>query len=97
MAEHASVVRVTRFQPAAGKRDELKAELEGSLGTIRAMDGCFGIQLCSVRESPDEVVAISRWASQGALEPLNQLASSRMSQITPLVTGQPRTEHFISL
>jgi quinol monooxygenase YgiN len=88
---------MTRFQPAAGKRDELTAVLEKLAGTIRGMDGCFGVQVCSVREAPEELVVISRWASQTALEPLTQFVASNAGDVNPLVAGQARTEHYTPL
>jgi heme-degrading monooxygenase HmoA len=97
VAEHASVVRVTHFQPAAGKRDELIAVLERLAGSIRGMDGCFGVQVCSVRETPEELVVISRWASQSAVEPMAQFVASNAGDVNPLVAGQARTEHYTPL
>ena len=68
MAEHASVIRVIRFKPADGKRDELISTLERGAEQIRQMQGCFGVQVCTIQEAPDEVASISRWASQSALD-----------------------------
>jgi heme-degrading monooxygenase HmoA len=94
VAEHANVVRVTHFQPAAGKRDELGARLENLAGSIRSMDGCFGMQVCAVQESPEELAVISRWASQGALDQLTNFLSTNAADVMQLVSGPARTEHF---
>jgi quinol monooxygenase YgiN len=97
VAEHATVVRVTHFQPSAGKRDELTSLLEGYAETVRGMDGCFGIQVCAVRETPEELAVISRWASEGALDQLTQFVSSKMPEVDALVASRPRTENLVSL
>ena len=42
MAEHASIVRLTRFQPASGKRDELIRRLiEGAEGVSERRSAPF--------------------------------------------------------
>jgi quinol monooxygenase YgiN len=97
VAEHASVIRVTHFQPAPGKRAELSALLEKLAESVRAMEGCFGVQVCAVRESPEELVVISRWASQSALEPMIQFVTSNAADAGSLASGQARTEHYTPL
>ena len=97
MAEHASVVRVTRFQPAAGKRESLSALLEKLAVSIRSIDGCFGVQVCAVRESPEELVVISRWASQGAVDQLAAFVTANQTEVSQLASGPARTEHFTPL
>jgi quinol monooxygenase YgiN len=97
VAEHANVIRVTHFSPAAGKRDELSALLDKLAESIRSIEGCFGVQVCAVREAPEELAVVSRWASQGALDQLNEFVSSRMADVTPMVAGPTRTEHFTPL
>ena len=97
MAEHASIVRLTRFQPASGQRDELIRRLvEGAEG-IRQMEGCFGAQICTVRESPDVIVAVSRWAGQAALDRFLQQSESRRADLANLAASPPATEHLISV
>ena len=94
MAEHASVVRIIRFQPGEGKRDELIARLEAGAAQIRQLEGCFGVQVCTIRESPGLVASISRWASQAALDQFLTTSSSQRAEIDTLATGQPSTEHL---
>jgi len=84
MAEHASIVRLTRFQPASGKRDELIRRLADGAEGIRELEGCFGAQICTVRENPDVIVAISRWASQAAVA-----GRGRETDGYPAVCGAP--------
>ena len=76
MAEHASVIRVLRLKPAAGKREELVSRLEQGAENIRRREGCFGVQVCTVRETPDELAVISRWASQSALDAFVQAGAA---------------------
>ena len=76
MAEHASVIRILRLKPAAGKRDELVSRLAQGAENIRKREGCFGVQVCTVRETPDELAVISRWASQSALDAFVQACAA---------------------
>jgi quinol monooxygenase YgiN len=94
MAEHASVVRIIRFKPAANKRQELVAFLERGAEQIRQMDGCFGVQICAVREAPDEVASISRWASQGALDEFLRASEGQRGDLNALAAAPPVTEHL---
>jgi quinol monooxygenase YgiN len=97
MAEHASIVRLTRFQPASGQRDELIRRLvEGAEG-VRQMEGCFGAQICTARESPDVIVAVSRWASQAALDRFLQQSASQQADLAKLAASPPASEHLISV
>ena len=97
MAEHASVVRIIRLQPADGKRDELIARLEQGAAQIREMEGCFGVQVCAIRESPGVVASISRWASQAALDQFLNSTASQRGELASLATGQPSTENLTPL
>jgi quinol monooxygenase YgiN len=97
MAEHANVIRVARFQPAPGRREELISRLQSVTETIRQMDGCFGAQICSVREAPDTVVAISRWASQSAVDQFLERSANDRAEVAQLAAAPPSTENFIAL
>jgi quinol monooxygenase YgiN len=96
MAEHASVVRLTRFQPAAGKRDELIRRLEEGAEGLRQMEGCFGAQICTVRENPEAIVAISRWASQAAVDQFLQATATQRAEVASLTAAPPASEHLVS-
>jgi quinol monooxygenase YgiN len=97
VAEHANVVRITRFRPAAGKRDELLQRLENGAQQMRDMEGCFGSQVCESREFPDEIVAISRWASQSAVDQFLRGTAAQRSEVAQLAAGPPTSEHLTSL
>ncbi|HET6316295.1 MAG TPA: antibiotic biosynthesis monooxygenase family protein [Chloroflexota bacterium] len=94
MAEHASVIRVAHFPIAADKRQRLVTLLEGLSDQVRRMDGCFGAQVCTVRESSNEVAIVSRWANQAALDTMTQSGITSNDEVLGLLSGQPRTEHF---
>jgi quinol monooxygenase YgiN len=68
MAEHASLIQVTTFRPAPGRRDELLALCAETQERAAAADGCFGAQTCTVGDDPDAVVAISRWRDRHSVE-----------------------------
>ena len=94
MAEHASVIRVAHFSVAADKRDQLVSKLEPIAEQIRQMEGCFGMQICRVRDSADEVAAVSRWANQAALDKMTQSGVQNNPEIRGMLSGDPRVEHF---
>jgi quinol monooxygenase YgiN len=94
VAEHASVVRVAHFPVASSNRSSLISLLEPIAERIRGMEGCFGISICAVREAPDEVAAVSRWASQAALDKMTQTGITENDEVRQLVAGQVRLEHF---
>jgi quinol monooxygenase YgiN len=97
MAEHAAVIRIARYRPAEGKRDELLKRLQDGTHQIREMEGCFGAQICSSNQSPDSLVAVSRWASQAAVDRFLSETSTQRSELAPLISGAPATEHLTSL
>jgi|SRR5579872_4566428 len=97
MAEHAAVIRIARYQAAAGKRDELLKILQDGTNQIREMEGCFGAQICSSNQSSDALVAVSRWASQAAVDNFLTQSASQRAQLSGLISGQPQTEHLTSL
>jgi len=94
MAEHASVIRILRLKPASGKRDEMMSRLEQGAEGIRQQEGCFGVQVCTVRESPDELAVISRWASQSALDAFLNNSDPQRGGINALAAGELVTEHL---
>ena len=95
--EHASIVRVARFRPAAGQRDALLSRLRGGVDGIRQRDGCFGAQICSVREEPDTIVVVSRWSNQAALDTFLSETADQRAGAAALTQGAPTTETFVSL
>jgi quinol monooxygenase YgiN len=97
MADHASVVRLTRFQPAPGKRDELLSRLQDGADAIRQMEGCFGAQVCTVREAPDTIVAISRWASQAAVDQFLETTRAQRAEVANLAAAPPSSEHLLAV
>ena len=97
MAEHANVVRIIRFKPASGKRDELISTLQRGAEQIREMDGCFGVQICTIKEAPGEVASISRWASQSALDEFLRASESQRGDLNALASAPPVTEHLTAL
>lgn len=97
MSEHASVVRVTTFVPAEGRRQELIQHLAEMAVGVRQQDGCFGAQICEPDDQPDAVTVISRWRDEAALGSLREGAGTGMEQVSALVAGPPATTHFRSI
>jgi quinol monooxygenase YgiN len=67
MSEHATVVRVERHEPGAGKRDEVAGVLRSAAQAARDASGCFGAQVASSDREPTQVVLIERWESEDAM------------------------------
>ncbi|TMC14373.1 MAG: hypothetical protein E6J29_03480 [Chloroflexi bacterium] len=95
MAEHARVIRLTRFIPAAGKRADLIETLEEIAERVRQVEGCYGVQVCDVSEDPAPLVVISRWDSAEALAKLP--ADQVRARVQGLIEGEPETEHYSPL
>ena len=68
MADHATVIDVSRYYPSEGKRDELLAAMRRLAGAASSAPGCFGAQVCASDRDGEALVAISRWESDQALE-----------------------------
>ena len=47
-----------------------------------------------MREAPDEVASISRWASQSALDAFLKASDSQRGGLNALAAGAPVTEHL---
>jgi quinol monooxygenase YgiN len=97
MPEHASVVRVIRFRPAPDRRADLTARLSGGLDQLRQLEGCFGAQICTLKEEPDVVAVISRWVSQSALDQFLSSTTDRRAEVAAMSGAEPTTETFVSV
>ena len=94
MTEHATIIRVSRFQAAQGKRADVEALLVDGLAELRAAEGCFGAQLCTVREKQDELAVVSRWSSNSALDRYLQNRTANVSMFRDALAAPPETQHF---
>ncbi len=97
MSEHSQVVRVTTFKPADGRRSDLVALCEEMAETTRTVEGCFGVQVCSVREEPDWVAVISRWENAAGLEKTKPAIEKNRGRMQALVSEPPRVYHLTPL
>jgi quinol monooxygenase YgiN len=97
MAEHASVVRVIRFRTAPEKQDGLVERLQSGIDGIRQMEGCFGAQVCSVREDPNVTAVISRWASQAAFDQFLSNTASQRADLAATLSEPPSTETYVAI
>ena len=75
MSDHARVIRVLVLRPAAGKHADLLRVVQEAAERGRQIEGCFGVQVCDVREDPGDVCVISRWAD--ASGPVGVIPPSR--------------------
>lgn len=99
MDEHASVVDVSRYRPADGKRDEMLAEMKKIAERASKSEGCFGAQICASNSDADALVAVSRWKSRQALEKFSTEVQSvaARDRLTELLGGRAQHEHLTPL
>src|SRR5437773_4116457 len=93
--DHASVIRIAHFQPLPGKRDELVKRMMPTIDTMRTGQGCFGVRVCDVRETPNVVAVVSRWADQTTLNKVVNAGTFNANILSDLLTGPPSIEHLI--
>lgn len=75
MAEHAAVINVSRYRPASGKRNELLKAMKRMAERANQARGCFGAQCCESDSDRDDLVAVSRWETQQALDAFSGTAA----------------------
>jgi quinol monooxygenase YgiN len=73
-----------------------KARLNEGLAELRASEGCFGAQICTVREKPNEFAVVSRWASGLALDRYLQQRKANVAVLSDVLAQPPLVEHFDS-
>jgi len=98
MAEHATVIDVSRYYPAEGKRDELLDAMRRIAGAASKAPGCFGSQVCSSNHDAEALIAVSRWESAAALQGFAespQFVSERQG-LTGLLGKDAVREHLTS-
>ncbi len=95
VSDHAHMIRVTVFRPKAGSRDDLAALSEAMAERIRKIEGCYGVQVCDVREEPDWLAVISRWENPANLDRVDSVASQgERERAASLLAEQPRVYHL---
>jgi quinol monooxygenase YgiN len=96
MEEHAVVVDVSRYRPAAGKRDELVAQMKKIARQAGTADGCFGAQVCTSDGDGEMLVAVSRWKSAQALDAFARDVATMAARekLTALLGGRAQHEHL---
>ena len=98
MAEHAHIVRIVSGRPRSGQGEKLLGTARAGAEWMSAQDGCFGAQVCQVKEQPGAIAVVSRWRDQPALEAT--LQSARYRELTaPMaeqIDGRPSTLHYVS-
>ena len=96
MAEHATVIDVSRYYPSAGKRDELLAAMKEMAERASAAEGCFGAQACESDQDAEALIAISRWSSRSALDRFAQAPEfvREREALASLLARPAHREHF---
>jgi quinol monooxygenase YgiN len=96
MAEHAQIIRLTRYRPDPGQRDRLLTQLQQLTEAMRSLPGLFGAQICRSQEDPEAVVVISRWENEGALRGLGQPQLATTIQAAAQLAESAESEHLIA-
>ncbi|HEX3630722.1 MAG TPA: antibiotic biosynthesis monooxygenase family protein [Candidatus Dormibacteraeota bacterium] len=96
MAEHAAVVNVSRYRPAAGKRQDLMSAMKRMAERAASAKGCFGAQACESDRDREDLIAVSRWESPQALEAFADTAETAADQehLKGLVAGPAQRENL---
>lgn len=99
MAEHATVIDVSRYYPTGGKRDELVEAMRRLASAASNAQGCFGAQVCESDHYPEAVVALSRWESAGALDAFANSGDfvHERDGLTSLLARPAEHEHYRSI
>ncbi len=97
MAEHAQIIRLARYRPDPGQRDNLIAQLQQQVDAMRSLNGLFGAQVCRVQEDPELVVVVSRWENEVAMRGQGQPQVASRLQAAAQVAERAETEHLIAL
>ena len=96
MPEHAAVINISRYRPAAGKRSQLLDAMKRMAARASEAKGCYGAQACESDQDREDLLAISRWESANALDAFSKDATSITEQehLRELVSGQARRENL---
>ena len=96
MADHASVIDVSRYYPAQGKRQELLAAMKQLAEKAASAKGCFGAQACESDHDREALVAVSRWASQADLDAFAAAPEfvEERRRLSSLLARQAEREHL---
>ena len=96
MNDHATVVRIERHEPAAGRRDEVAGVLKSVAEAARDAGGCFGAQVATSDREPTQVTLISRWESEDAMKRFHSDTgyASLERTLDGSVDGKARVETF---
>lgn len=92
MNDHATVVRVERHEPGAGRRDEIAGVLKSASEAARDASGCYGAQVTSSDREPTQVVLIERWESAEAMERFHK--RPEFTSLERTLEDSPRVEVF---
>ena len=92
MNDHATVVRVERHEPGAGKRDEVAGVLKSAAEAARDAKGCYGAQVASSDQDSKQVVLIERWESADAMKSFHE--RPEFTSLERTLDGSPTVEVY---
>lgn len=97
MTEHARVIRIAKFRPDPGRRQELLARLRELADVLRPLPGLFGVQVCTLHEDNEWLVLVSRWHNEDAMKAQgNEAIAAILTSLAGLVERE-EIEHLLSL
>lgn len=99
MAEHAHLVRIYKMKPKAGEREQVESLLVELRELANGVEGCFGAQVCRIKEDPDAVGTVSRWDNEEAYAKLRANEDYRRitNELVGMLAEPARAESYISV
>ena len=94
MADHAQLIRVAKYRPDPGARNELLARMEELATALRDLPGVFGAQVCTVAGAPEWLVIVSRWQDEASLR---NIVGTPAANLVDQVAGMADEEHIENL
>lgn len=85
---------VVAMDPAAGKREELKAAFASLSPSVREEPGCEQYEMFQSIEHPDKLVLLERWTDQEALTTHGQRLRERGLDLGSLRAGPAQVERY---
>jgi heme-degrading monooxygenase HmoA len=92
--EHAQVIRVAKYRPDPGARDELLARMQQLATALRDVPGVFGAQVCRVAEAHEWLAIVSRWQDEDSMR---NIVGTPAASLVDRVAGMADEEEIENL
>jgi quinol monooxygenase YgiN len=92
--DHAQLIRVARFRPSPGMRDQVLARMQELATALRDIPGVFGAQVCTIADAPEWLAIVSRWQDEASIR---NTVDTPAATLLNDVTGMADEEHIENL